>query len=396
MGKCQDHLGKDFNSVQEMCDYWEIPRTTYENRIKRERLSLEDALTRPKKDIRKNNCKQCQDHLGNNFNSIKEMCEFYNISVTTYKRRLKKGISVKNALIIPTINIIENQNKRCQDHLGNNFNSIKEMCEFWNITPGIYQTRFKRYKWSLEKTLTTQAKNYYPFSIICQDHLGNKFKSMIDMCKYHNTSYQLCNRRIRELHWSIEEALTIPKNMTLGEYRVRQSLDKYNIQYIHNKTIKSIFKQLNFNIVWNSFLDELQKTLAANNINWSKSKIERLRPDFVLYRDKDNKITGVVEFDGEQHFNFVEYFFKVIEEFLKRSDADFVKNSLWEYLEIPMLRIRYDQVDLIDEMVLDFITKPEKYITNHNTYLTEDEYWAELKKNLNNINNSDDLGYNPA
>ena len=125
-----------------------------------------------------------------------------------------------------------------------------------------------------------------PNLLTVYDHLGKGFHTEVEMCKYHKIPYGLYRSRIDIGKWSIEEALTIPKNMTLGEYKVRQSLDKYNIQYIHNKTIKSIFKQLNFNIDWEDFLVKLQSTLAVNNINWSKSKIERLRPDFILYRDK--------------------------------------------------------------------------------------------------------------
>jgi hypothetical protein len=50
-----------------------------------------------------------------------------------------------------------------------------------------------------------------------------------------------------------------------------------------------------------------------------------------------------------------------------------------------MLRIRDDQINLINEMVDDFLTHPENYITKHNTYLTEEEYWAPLIENYGNL-----------
>lgn len=65
---------------------------------------------------------------------------------------------------------------------------------------------------------------------------------------------------------------------------------------------------------------------------------------------------------------------------MRQSNADFAKNALWEYLNIPLLRIRYDQIDCIDEMVTDLIDHPDRYITRHNTFLTEEEYWVPLKK----------------
>ena len=149
----------------------------------------------------------------------------------------------------------------------------------------------------------------------------------------------------------------------------------------YNCTIKKIFNDLHFSFNWNDFLSELQQNLEKIGTKWSKSKIQKLRPDFVLYTDESNTIRGVIEFDGEQHQNFVEFFFKTVEEFFRRSNVDFVKQSLWEYLHIPMLRIRHDQIDIIDDMVTDFINNPHKYIINHNTYLSEEEYWSILAEN---------------
>ena len=180
--------------------------------------------------------------------------------------------------------------------------------------------------------------------------------------------------------WTLEEALTLPLKMYIGEYRVAECLKRLNVKFYHDCSIKTVFKDLAFDINWNEFLDMLHQNLGNAGINWSKSKIEKLRPYFVLYTDENNKIRGVIEFDGEQHQNFVEFFFKTIEEFIRRSNTDFVKQSLWEYLDIPMLRIRHDQIDMIDDMVKDFINNPQNYIHNHNTYLSEDEYWSILSE----------------
>ena len=212
---------------------------------------------------------------------------------------------------------------------------------------------------------------------IAYDHLGNKFNSQAEMAKFYNKTPALLSRRLRD-GWTIEEALTIPKNMYIGEYRVAECLKRLNVKFYHDCSIKTIFKDLGIKVSWGKFLDSLQTRLGLAGINWSKSKIERLRPDFTLYTDNDNKIRGVIEFDGRQHQNFVEFFFKTIEEFLRRSNADFVKQDFFEYMGIPMLRIRDDQVDMIDEMVEDFVTHPESYIHGHNTFLSEEEYWSIL------------------
>lgn len=44
------------------------------------------------------------------------------------------------------------------DHLGNEFESIKDMCEFHHIPSKIYDNRVNRQHWSMEKALTTPLK----------------------------------------------------------------------------------------------------------------------------------------------------------------------------------------------------------------------------------------------
>lgn len=44
------------------------------------------------------------------------------------------------------------------DHLGNEFESIKDMCEFHHIPSKIYDNRVNRQHWSMEKALTTPLR----------------------------------------------------------------------------------------------------------------------------------------------------------------------------------------------------------------------------------------------
>lgn len=44
------------------------------------------------------------------------------------------------------------------DHLGNEFESIKDMCEFHHIPSKIYDNRVNRHYWSMEKALTTPLR----------------------------------------------------------------------------------------------------------------------------------------------------------------------------------------------------------------------------------------------
>jgi hypothetical protein len=363
---CKDYSGKEYRSVSEMCRANGISTSAYNHRIERG-ASIEEAL---KSDVQKKEYVH-YDHLGEQYSSLKEMCDKYKITPGIWDNRRRAGWSVKDALTTPA------RSTAVYDHRNIEYPSIVQMCESYGITKAAYYTRLKN-GWDLQRILTTPLNPHYDEAV---DHHGNKFRCKIDMIRYYNKTItrKAYDSRL-ELGWSVEEALTIPRNMYIGEYRVAECLKRLNVTFYHDCSVKKIFKDLNVDIDWEDFLNELHENLAKAGIQWSKEKIEKLRPDFVLYTDNDKKIRGVIEFDGEQHQNFVEFFFRTVEEFTRRHHADMAKQSLWEYLGVPMLRIRYDQVSKIDDMVQAFVTHPQDYIIRHNTYLSEDEYWSVLRE----------------
>ncbi len=423
---CVDHLGNEFESIRKMCSFYNVNHATYLSRRKSGR-TLEEALT---------NKNIVEDFAGNKFKNITEMCNSYGIEKRTYTRRLELGYSQKEALTTPKL-----CGKRvCYDHLGNQYESQNAMLRYYGISKGQFESRLRR-GYSLREALTSNDEpsrenellnlnggeicdyngktfssfkemcayhgvNYscfksrfrdrhyslqdalqptYKIAVSAYDHLGNVYPNNKDMCKAYGIPLKLYEKRFYEYKWSVEEALTIPRNMYIGEYRVAECLKRLNVKFYHDCTIKTIFADLGISVDWNDFLSELQSKLGSAGYNWSKQKIQRLRPDFVLYTDEENKIRGIIEFDGEQHQNFVEFFFKTIEEFYRRSNTDFVKQSFWEYMNTPMLRIRHDQIDMIDDMVNDFVNNPQNYIHNHNTYLSEEEYWSILTEQKQQI-----------
>lgn len=264
-----------------------------------------------------------------------------------------------------------------RDHNGAMFDSPSKMCEKYNIS---YHTVYGRLKDGrpLGLALTDIAWNHKVY-----DHKGQEYPSNKEMAKAYGLATHTMFDRLRS-GWTLAEALEIPRNLSLGEYRTAECLKRMNVRFYHDCTIKRIFTDLKIDVKWSAFLEKLQQNLESAGVKWSKQRIEKLRPDFVLLNDDDG-IRGVIEFDGTQHQRFTDHFFATVAEFLMRCSADTVKQSLWEYLSVPMLRIRSDQADRIDEMVSDFLARPEFYIRNHNTFLREGEYWTPLNETLSEL-----------
>lgn len=103
------------------------------------------------------------------------------------------------------------------DHKGNHFDSIKEMCHYYDLTTQQFRNRFYICKWSLEKCLETPVRKCKSHSYYNEyvDYLGVKYKTLAEMLAKYNISTSLYSYRISH-GWSVKDALTTPckKEMT--------------------------------------------------------------------------------------------------------------------------------------------------------------------------------------
>lgn len=112
------------------------------------------------------------------------------------------------------------------------------------------------------------------------------------------------------------------------------------------------------NIKRNNFTDSkgekiIEQWLTTNKIGFEKQKEfvgcrykMQLRYDF--YVPCHNL---VIEFDGQQHFEFVKKFHKTHEQFIKLQARDKIKNEFATTVGMSMLRIRYDQQNDIQKIL---------------------------------------------
>ena len=113
----KDHKNNTFKTIKELCQHYNIPRHTYKYRMERN-WSLKDALETPlyERPI-KYSKNPVTDHLGNNYPSCHAMCQHYNLDMYLYKRRIEKGWSTEKALTMPS-NYREPNGKPITDHKG--------------------------------------------------------------------------------------------------------------------------------------------------------------------------------------------------------------------------------------------------------------------------------------
>lgn len=147
-----------------------------------------------------------------------------------------------------------------------------------------------------------------------------------------------CNGTMEDIIVNINAASDAYRGSSKGEELVAGYLDRYGVPY------------------------EREWSVAI------KGHVRRF--DFLIHRDGGDVL---LEFDGEQHFRPVETFGGE-QAFSERRRADRDKNKEAHRRRMPLLRIRYDQVDRIPELVDAFMEKPSR--ARMNPELSNGEYYA--------------------
>ena len=106
-----------------------------------------------------------------------------------------------------------------------------------------------------------------------------------------------------------------------GEKKIKEILDNANVEYKTQYTFNSL-----------------------------KGKNRKLRFDFAIF--EEGELKGLIEFQGAQHYNSINYFGGE-EEFLKRQEYDLKKRKYCLENSIPLNLIKYDE-KITEERVLNF------------------------------------------
>lgn len=144
-----DHNGVEYPTMIAMAEAYGKNVTSVASRLK-SGWTVEDALT---KDIAKKSTEEVKDHLGNVYTSKTEMAEAYGIALRTLELRLSSGLSLAGAL---TQRVPKRYKLKVEDHLGNKFQNVMEMCKFYGVKYDTYYQRLQR-GWSKERALTTKV-----------------------------------------------------------------------------------------------------------------------------------------------------------------------------------------------------------------------------------------------
>lgn len=140
MREITDHQGRKFKTCTEMCEFWGVDLENYNCRVHSLKWTKERALTTPAK-TRIRRTLPTTDHQGRSFESFEQLARHYAMCPDTLKHRLKRGMSLEQALTMP---VRRGQHVQCKDHLGNVYRTFTDMCEHWQVKYSTFISRLNR------------------------------------------------------------------------------------------------------------------------------------------------------------------------------------------------------------------------------------------------------------
>lgn len=188
---------KEYSSIATLCEEYKINRATYHARI-RDGWTQEDALLTPVMEY---------DTFGflfkgKKYKNISELCREYNINYNTYLARMKDGWTQEEALEITQ----KYKNGKKIIFQNKKYSSIKMLCDNFNMDYGLYISRMNM-GWTQEEALNliSRCSTTIDNKIIFQ---GKNYNSLKQMCDEYNVGYSKYLSRIK-LGWSQMEALEV-------------------------------------------------------------------------------------------------------------------------------------------------------------------------------------------
>lgn len=167
-----DHEGREWESKAAMCKGWGVVYNTFNARMQRSGGDIKFSLTGISD-------KGPTDFNGVHYKSDADMCRTHHVHKNTYRARLKATGDKKYALV----------GNQFDDSMGNSFNSVSKLCEFWTVK----RTTFLYY-WHTKGMPIWDAIQ----RSTCADHTGKTYKNIWEMFKAWHLSLEDFIKGMRE------------------------------------------------------------------------------------------------------------------------------------------------------------------------------------------------------
>jgi DNA-binding transcriptional regulator YhcF (GntR family) len=196
------YKGVDYPSLKALCDEYNLSYSMMSQRLKRG-VSVEDAVETPLKGHRNGISIKYKDEV---YPSMRNLAKVKGVPYHIVQMRMrKKGMSIEEAIDIPVGDLMGDE----ITYKGKRYSSFSKLCKDYNISPAIALSR-RHMGWSLDKILNTPIRKTNNRLDLTNIHYkGKVYPTLRDLCEKMDVNYQ---NTLNRLHRGkkLEEAIETP------------------------------------------------------------------------------------------------------------------------------------------------------------------------------------------
>lgn len=376
-----DHTGKRYISNKAMRKAWNnVSEELFIQRLLDGRYSLEETLVIPSNYTRERYYKESKAIEAAGYGSGKTFESFATERGLTMKNIYSRGkrydhkYGVNARFTVEGINnlfmreVIEHREALDPvDHLGQRFDSLDEMCDYWDVERTLFNNRM-RMGWTLEAALTTPKRIPQTPKV---DHLGKSYRSFAELCNAWDKPRMLVYSRLR-CGWSVERCLTEEKRFNgVDHVAIANKLDEAGFEYSYQETIKNVCFDLGLEEEYEEMVENYMNIMKELNVDqFGRTVVDNMKFNFILL--KDGRIVGMID-KLRKLPAFVQPLMTLVQRLWSGQDQIATKKLFSETSSLPYLIVRDDQMGCFNQIFDQFISNPNEFVSKHVVSLDESE-----------------------
>lgn len=197
-GKKINYKGVEYTSIKALCEKYKVSYAMVSQRLKKG-MSIEEAIETP---LKKHRNGIPVMYKGKQYQSIRSLAKKKNIPYHVVQMRVKKGMNIEKAIDTPVGELMGNT----IEFKGKTYSSFSKLCKEYNISSSIALSRLNM-GWSLEKTLTKPIRKTQNNFIPDLTYKGIHYNSLKELCDNVGADYQNTLNRLhrgKDLKTAIE------------------------------------------------------------------------------------------------------------------------------------------------------------------------------------------------
>ena len=154
-----------------------------------------------------------------------------------------------------------------KDHLGNKFSSVTEMCKYYNIERTTYVGRLKR-GYSVEEALTIPVKTVYKRNnTVYKDNNNNKYNTVYEMCYANDVTVaqRYCRIKSNRQELALDSTVSL-RGKKVEDYKGNKFNSITELARYYNTYNNYIYRQIRKGIT----IAEITRELDTNQNQQSK------------------------------------------------------------------------------------------------------------------------------